>query len=69
MLEETYEVFALKYAERSDRTRADSFLFEDDHASEHPMDYFIWLIRNDTRSIRRKARSAAGPSSARPGRC
>jgi len=51
VLEESYEVFALKYAERNNRTRAESFLFDDDHAVEHPMDYFIWVIRNENRTI------------------
>lgn len=46
-----YEVYALKYAERNSRIRADSFLFADDHASPHPMDYFLWVIRNDERTI------------------
>jgi glyoxylase-like metal-dependent hydrolase (beta-lactamase superfamily II) len=40
-----WEVYALKYAERANRVRADSFLF-DDHASVHPIDYYIWLLRN-----------------------
>ncbi|MEM1045678.1 MAG: N-acyl homoserine lactonase family protein [Pseudomonadota bacterium] len=51
MTEEVYEVYALKYAERNNRTRRESFLFEDDHASPHPMDYFVWLIRNENRSV------------------
>lgn len=51
MTEEVYEVYALKYAERNNRTRRESFLFEDDHASPHPMDYFVWLIRNENRTI------------------
>ncbi|MEZ5789514.1 MAG: N-acyl homoserine lactonase family protein [Nitratireductor sp.] len=46
-----YEVYAIRYAERSNRIRADSFIFTDDHTSSHPMDYFIWLIRNDERTI------------------
>lgn len=50
-MEEIYEVYALKYAERISRTRGDSFLFDDDHASPHDMDYFIWVIRNDNRLI------------------
>ncbi len=50
-MHETYEVYALKYAERNSRTRADSFMFDDDHASQHDMDYFIWVIRNNNRTI------------------
>lgn len=50
-MDELYEVHALKYAERSDRVRADSFLFDDDHASPHPIDYYLWIIRNERRVI------------------
>ena len=50
-MSETYQVFALKYAERNTRTRADSFLFDDDHASPHPMDYYVWVARNNSRTI------------------
>ena len=32
-LEKKWEVYALKYAERSDRTRKESFIF-DDHSNE-----------------------------------
>lgn len=40
-----WEVFALKYADRNARTRADSFIFDDNHDAHHAMDYFIWLLR------------------------
>ena len=46
-----YEVYAIKYAERINRTRAETFIFEDDHISPHPMDYFIWVVRNEHRTI------------------
>ena len=46
-MEKQWEVFALKYAERNSRTRADSFIFDDDHSSPHEMDYFVWLLRSD----------------------
>lgn len=48
---DTYEVFAIKYATRNDRTRGDSFIFDDDHASPHAVDYFLWVIRNADRTI------------------
>lgn len=53
MSSEIYEILAIKYAERLDRTRAESFITPeaDDHASPHPMDYFVWVIRNATRTI------------------
>ena len=31
-LEKKWEVYAIKYAERNDRTRNDSFIFDDVHA-------------------------------------
>lgn len=47
----TYEVLALKYAELN-RTRGSNFLNpDDDHASPMPMDYFLWVIRNDKTTI------------------
>ena len=46
-----WEVFALKYAERNERTRADSFLNDPHHDQQHDMDYFIWVLRNGERTI------------------
>jgi len=40
-----WEVYAVKYADRNNRTRGDSFIFDDAHDTEHPMDYFMWLLR------------------------
>ncbi len=50
-MDEVYEVYALKYAERNDRRRADSFLFDADQGAGHEMDYFLWAIRNPQRTI------------------
>jgi len=50
-MSETYEILAIKYATHQQRTRADNFMHPDDHASPHPIDYFIWVIRNDKRTI------------------
>jgi glyoxylase-like metal-dependent hydrolase (beta-lactamase superfamily II) len=50
-MSETYEILAVKYARRSERTRLDSFMQPDDHASPHPMDFFVWVIRNAQRTI------------------
>ena len=49
--QEVYEVFALKYAQRSDRTRKESFVFADAHDSPHPIDYYIWVARSESRTI------------------
>ncbi len=48
---ETYEVYAIKYAERTDRIRADTFIFDDNPTGPHPIDYFVWVIRNENRTI------------------
>lgn len=40
-----WQVHALKYADRNARTRADSFIFDDNHDAPHAMDYFIWVLR------------------------
>lgn len=50
-MEQLWEVAALKYAERRDRARAESFLFEDDHVTPHDMDYFVWVLRSGGRTI------------------
>lgn len=50
-MSDTWTITALKYAERNARTRADSFLFDDDHAAPHAMDYYVWLLDNGTRKI------------------
>jgi glyoxylase-like metal-dependent hydrolase (beta-lactamase superfamily II) len=46
-----WEVFALRYADRTARVRGDSFLSDDDHAAPHPMDYFLWLLRREGEAI------------------
>ena len=48
---DTYEVFALRYAERTARTRRESFVFDDNHDAPHPIDYYVWVIRNDSRTL------------------
>ena len=51
MTTETYEIVALKYAEFLNRKRFESFLMADDHDGPHPIDYFVWVIRNAQRTI------------------
>ena len=48
---DVYEVFALRYAERLERTRRDSFIFADGHDSPHPIDYFLWVARSQSRTV------------------
>src|SRR4029079_6028618 len=47
---ETYEVFAVKYAEREAR-RPEHFLGGDPHDVPMPMDYFVWAIVGRDRTI------------------
>ena len=51
MSPETYEILAIKYAERTDRKRVESFIAADDHDAPHPIDFFVWVIRNPRRTI------------------
>jgi len=46
-----WEIFAVKYAERNERTRAESFIDDDHAALPHGMDYFVWLLVNGDRRI------------------
>ena len=48
---ELYEIYALRYAERVNRTRGENFKVTDDHDAPMPIDYFIWVVRNDARTI------------------
>ena len=51
MTTETYEILALKYGSQTNRTRYFNFMHDDDQASPGPIDYFIWVIRNENRTI------------------
>lgn len=50
-MNDIWEVYALKYAERNSRTRNDSFLLDDNHNTPHEMDYYLWLLKNQSRTI------------------
>lgn len=65
--QDVYEVLAFKYAERSERTRRESFIFTDDHDAPHQIDYFVWVIRNEARTIVVDT-GFDGPEAARRGR-
>ena len=47
---ETYEVFAIRYATR-DALRSSHFIGGDPHDGPMPMDYFVWLVRNASRTF------------------
>jgi len=44
----TYEVYAIKYATRPGR-RPEHFIGGDPHDAPMPMDYYVWLVRNEQR--------------------
>lgn len=46
----TYEVFAIKYAER-ENWRRNAFQGGDAHDGPLPMNYFVWLVRNKDRTV------------------
>ncbi len=50
-MSEHYEILAVKYAEKLDRLRADNFIMDERHDAPGPMDYFVWVIRNERRTI------------------
>lgn len=50
-MSETYEIYAIKYGEVKERYRRDNLLMVDDHASLMPIDFYIWVLRNDQRTI------------------
>ncbi len=45
-----YEIYAIKYGERMG-TRGGVFVYGDPHDAPMPMDYFVWAIRNNQRTI------------------
>ncbi|MEO1732682.1 MAG: N-acyl homoserine lactonase family protein [Pseudomonadota bacterium] len=50
-MSDLWSIYALKYAERNTRTRADSFIDDPDPSAPHQMDYFVWLLDNGVRTI------------------
>ena len=46
-----YEVFAVRYATRGQRKRLESFIMADDHDGPMPIDYFVWAVTNNERTI------------------
>jgi glyoxylase-like metal-dependent hydrolase (beta-lactamase superfamily II) len=50
MSDPAYEVYALKYAHHERHSR-ENFLVEDPHDGPQPLAYYVWIIRNDQRTI------------------
>lgn len=48
---ETYEVFAIRYGRHAKRARRDNFIVTDMHDAPMPIDYYVWAIVNERRTI------------------
>lgn len=48
---EPYEVFAVRYAHNPAATRAHNFIMGDPHDGPMPLDYFVWAMRGNGRTI------------------
>lgn len=46
-----YEIFALRYAHFADRTQGTNLMFPDDHSAPMPLDFSIWVVRGEGRTI------------------
>ena len=46
---EVFEIYAVKYAHNANRTRNGNMLYMDEHDVPMPLDYFVWVIKNDKR--------------------
>ncbi|MCY1640532.1 N-acyl homoserine lactonase family protein [Methylorubrum sp. SL192] len=52
MTTQKYEVFALRYATHADRKKSENFISTDLHDNcGMPLDFYMWVIRNDERTI------------------
>lgn len=51
-MQDVYEITAIKYGSMAKRTRRENFMQLDPHeAAPMPIDYFVWVIRNEARTI------------------
>src|SRR5579862_4621633 len=50
MSDDRWEVYAIRYA-RHERTAAQNFLGGDPHDGPMPLDFFVWLVRNERRQF------------------
>ena len=50
MTDDTYEVYAIKYA-RLSRRSPDNFIGGDEHNTEMPLNYYVWVIAGRSRTI------------------
>ena len=46
-----WEVYALKYAEKTERLRMENFMFDDHPGDKAPIDFFVWVLKQGERII------------------
>ena len=46
-----YDVYAIRYATFRERTAQENFLQRDVHDGSMPLDYFVWLVKSDSRIV------------------
>ena len=46
-----WEVYAIRYARNDNAKRSTNFIGGDAHDAPMPLDYFVWAIRQGTRTI------------------
>ncbi|MCF3934565.1 N-acyl homoserine lactonase family protein [Acuticoccus sp. M5D2P5] len=46
-----HEVYALRYASQPARRRRENFMRHDHHDGPMPTDYFVWIVRNEARTL------------------
>ena len=49
--DETYELYAIRYAMHEGRTSNECFIFHDPHDTPMPLAYYVWLARSPRRSV------------------
>lgn len=50
-MNEIYEVFAVRYGTMANRSRGENFIVADPHDGNMPLDYFVWALVNEARTI------------------
>jgi len=49
---ESYQIFALRYAEKGERSRQENFLQPvDAHDAPMPLDFYLWVLKSERRTI------------------
>ncbi|MGB7334685.1 MAG: N-acyl homoserine lactonase family protein [Salaquimonas sp.] len=46
-----WEVFALKYADQTQRVRGNNFIGDPNHNAPYPIDFYVWLLRKGNQTI------------------